>query len=336
MSDEIGSGAGLSDARNLLGFVVAGFAGVLNFIGLKSAEIGVVLRNEPFEVSIVGILLLTGVLAAALSVFVTKQHPVHAEWWFGPAVLAASAFPVVIWIIPASTPEAGGVAMGVAIAFWVSALVLLGLGLRAHPSLGSERGLHNKFPDLFNLQCLLLAVAVLLTSAAAYGALRMETISQTSPLAQIGETLTSTGQQDDITISISASKMSDREWLGLDVEAAPRSWGVIATRCQGVQAIRGVRCSQDPCYYFQRLYHWNCAQLSEDVLPPDAAGAVQRSIVVPFSAQQFQHVQITAFVCQPATGTTAGGKKVPPGTCQPSKDAVNSRVDVAIPAAPPS
>ncbi len=109
-------------------------------------------------------------------------------------MLAASAFPVVIWIIPASSAGAGSVARWVAVGFWAAAVALMVLSVRAHPDHQSgPGGLHLTFPDLFNLQCLLLAVAVLLTSAAAYGALRMETISQTSPLAQIGETLTSTG-----------------------------------------------------------------------------------------------------------------------------------------------
>ena len=44
------SNGGLGDVRNLLGFLVAGFAGVLNVLGLKSGEIGVVLRNEPVRV----------------------------------------------------------------------------------------------------------------------------------------------------------------------------------------------------------------------------------------------------------------------------------------------
>lgn len=326
MPDEAGSGAGLSDARNLLGFVVAGFAGVLNFIGLKSAEVGVVLRNEPFRVSIVGIVLLLGVVTAALSIFVTAHHLIHPSWMFGFALLAASAFPLLIWIIPSAFPGQGSehtAAMWVAIGCWAAAALLLGWAVSAHR--GGPGGLQNSYPDLFNLQCLLLAAALILTSAAAYGALRMETISQNSPLAQVGDSLTINGQQDDLTISISASKLSDQEWLGLDVIGAPRSWH-IETMCGYVAQNRGVRCSQDPCYYFRQLDK-ECIQLSEDILPPGADGTVQRNVVVPFSPRQFQHVQITADVCQPSTS-----KGAPPGTCQPLKDAVNSRLDVAVPA----
>jgi hypothetical protein len=327
-----GTDARLNDARNLLGLVVAGFAGVLNFIGLKSAEVGVVLRNEPSRVSIVGILLLLGVVTAALSIFVTASHSVYPGWMIGFAVLAVSAFPAVIWAIPSPFPGQGGddnTAFWVAVACWGAAVVLVGWSAGwaiAHrggtrPKPGS---LQDKYSDLFNLQALLLAVALILTSAAAYGALRMETISQSSPLAQVGDSLTINGSQDDLTISISASKMSDLEWLGVDVRAAPRSWH-IETMCGEIKQSRGVLCSQDPCYYFRQLKR-ECIQLSEDVLPPDAAGTVQRNVVVPFSPQQFQHVQITAVVCEPKTG-----KNIPPGSCRPLVDAVNSRLDVAVP-----
>ena len=64
--------------------------------------------------------------------------------------------------------------------------------------------MHDRIPDLLNLQCLLLAIAVALTSTAAYGALRLETISQTSTVAEIGDTLQVTGQNDLLAISVSA------------------------------------------------------------------------------------------------------------------------------------
>jgi hypothetical protein len=328
-----GTGARLSDARNLLGLVVAGFAGVLNFIGLKSAEVGVVLRNEPSRVSIVGILLLLGVVTAALSIFVAASHSVYPGWMIGFAVLAVSAFPAVIWAIPSPFPGQGGednAAFWVAVACWGAAAVLLGWSAWWAPAHHGEAerpkrdSLQDNYSDLFNLQALLLAVALILTSAAAYGALRMETISQNSPLAQVGDSLTINGSQDDLTISISASKMSDLEWLGVDVRAAPRSWH-IETMCGEIKQTRGALCAEDPCYYFRQLQR-ACIQLSEDVLPPDASGTVQRNVVVPFSPQQFQHVQITAVVCEPKTS-----KKYPPGSCQPLADAVNSRLDVAVP-----
>jgi hypothetical protein len=281
--------------------------------------------------------LLLGVVAAALSIFVAASHSVYPGWMIGFAVLAVSAFPAVIWAIPSPFPGQGGedtAAFWVAVACWAAAAVLLAWSARSalvhrdadRPKSGS---LQDTYSDLFNLQALLLAVALILTSAAAYGALRMETISQNSPLAQVGDSLTINGNQDDLTISISASKMSDLEWLGVDVRAAPRTWH-IETMCGQVKRNRGVLCSQDPCYYFRQLKK-ECIQLSEDVLPPDASGTVQRTVVVPFSPQQFQHVQITAVVCQPKTG-----KQYPPGSCQPLGDAVNSRLDVAVPPPAPA
>ena len=85
------------------------------------------------------------------------------------SLLAVSAFPLQIWIIPSAFSGHGSersAAIGVAIGCWVAAAVLLGWAVAAHRS--GHGGLQNSYPDLFNLQCLLLAAALILTSAAAY------------------------------------------------------------------------------------------------------------------------------------------------------------------------
>jgi hypothetical protein len=39
----------LKDVQNILGFLIAGFAGILSFIGLRSGEVSAVLRNPETE-----------------------------------------------------------------------------------------------------------------------------------------------------------------------------------------------------------------------------------------------------------------------------------------------
>ncbi len=39
------------DVQNILGFLLAGFGGIISFLGLQSAEVTTVLRNDPAQAS---------------------------------------------------------------------------------------------------------------------------------------------------------------------------------------------------------------------------------------------------------------------------------------------
>ncbi|HCU95284.1 MAG TPA: hypothetical protein DHU96_22270 [Actinobacteria bacterium] len=345
--------------RNLLGFLVAGFAGALNLLGLKSAEIGVVLRNQSFRVSIVAIFLLAGILAAVASVFVKsgEHHWIPVRVVLTVLLPLISLFSLSIWMIPspfgANTAEHYA-SVWVSVALWVISAALLGWTIATASELRKDR--LKKLPDLLNLQSLLLVAAVMLTSTATYGVLRLETISQASTVAEIGDTLQAAGQDDALSISISAAKLSTSEWLGINVMAAPRRWNLKSMcRSRQVRAWKtqhgvAVTCQQDPCYYFGNALPWagRCTELSEDVIPPDASGGVQRTIQVLLSPRAFQHVQVTAVTCEPppiiavagspplqqastARRKAAVSKIQPKGTCRPAGG--ESRLDIAVPKA---
>jgi hypothetical protein len=152
-------------------------------------------------------------------------------------------------------------------------------------------------------------------------------------VAEIGDTLQVTGQNDLLAISVSASKLSTSEWLGVNVAAVPASWNVavlcLKPQVKSLAATVGVTCEQDPCYYFDNALKRQCTELSEDVIPPDANGAVQRTLSIPFSPASFQHVQVTALTCEPNTDI-----KQPKGTCAPIGEA--SRLDIAVPPLSPA
>jgi hypothetical protein len=356
MSDSAG---GLGDVRNLLGFLVAGFAGALNIIGIKSTEIGVVLRNEPVGISIVTALLVAGLLAAVVSIFVeSEKHLISLITACVVFLLLVSLFLFTARFIPSPFPghdfeHAASLWFGLAV---LLIAVMLGAWTRYGRLIGdkimqradarkpvagnagkrvgrflrdSDPGKINvpgKFPDLLNLQCLLLGAAVMLTSTAAYGALRLETISQAATVAEISDSLRMSGQNDILAISLSASKLSTKEWLGINVIAVPRSWH-IASLCRDPRAQQiqvDATCAQNPCYYFSAALNKSCIELSEDIISPDASGGVRRTIEIPFSAAKFQHVQITANSCEPLE------TDVPNGTCEPIGAA--SRLDIGIPA----
>jgi hypothetical protein len=297
----------------------------------------VVLRNEPVRVSVIATFLLAGVLAAVFSIFVTATgHPVPLIVALIFVFLLAALFSLTIWLVPSpfqghsaehySSIAATGLLLACA-AFFLARF------LRDRRQNRVSWAMHDRVPDLLNLQCLLLAVAVALTSTAAYGALRLETISQTSTVAEIGDSLQVAGQNDVLAISVSASKLSISEWLGVNVAAVPASWNVsslcLKPQVKSLAATVGVTCEQDPCYYFDNALNEQCTELSEDVIPPDASGAVQRVLSIPFSPGSFQHVQVTALTCEPNTDS-----KEPKGTCAPIGAA--SRLDIAVPPATPA
>jgi hypothetical protein len=376
---------GLSDVRNILGFLVAGFVGALNLLGLKSAEIGVVLRNDLVGATIVATFLLAGILCAMASVFVKSGgHPIPLLLTLGIGTLLASLFPVSVWIIPTTfgvapsaaqavgtPPEVSFSRVAACILWGISAVLLLAWAAirfhrhRINKDNGKDKGTY-KFPDLSNLQSLLLLAAILLTSTATYGVMRLEAVSQTSTVAELGDTLQAGGQEDALTVSVSAVKLTTKEWLGVNIMAAPRRWN-LQSRCLNKKVIAwqdkydiSIPCQEDPCYYFNHALLGHCRWLSSDVIPPDSSGAVQRTLQVLFSPRRFQHIYVTALTCapappavgaasKPAAGSTPqphpsetpkahGSRKQqkpqgrPAGTCLAAGG--SSRLDIAIPGPP--
>ena len=293
------------------------------------------LRNEPVRISVVSAFLLAGVITAALSIFVKNGcHAIPDLMALIIVALTVLMFSVVVWMIPSPLPgqatehEVSGIVTIISI---VISVLLIGIACFWPKARGSK--LRRKVPELFTLQCLLLVVAIVFTSAAAYGALRMETISQDVTVAEIGDSLQVHGPEDTLVISLSASKLSTQEWLGINVMAVPRPWH-IRSRCHdsAVRAykrrhrrITEVSCAQEPCFYFDNAHTRHCTELSEDVIPPDSVGAVTRTIEVPISPSHFQHVQVTAVTCRPSHND-----RKPKGTCAPIAGA-SSRLDIAIP-----
>jgi hypothetical protein len=89
------------DIWNVLGFLLAGFGAVLSFLGLRSAEVTTVLRNDPGQASLIAFLLLLGVLAAVLTVATdsTKRATLSSAvaivlTLFGVGALVIHAIPV--------------------------------------------------------------------------------------------------------------------------------------------------------------------------------------------------------------------------------------------------
>jgi hypothetical protein len=332
---------------------VAGFVGALNLLGLKSEEIGVVLRNDLVGATIVATFLLGGILCAMASVFVTSggHHPIRPLLALAIGVLLASMFPLSVWIIPAAfgtaqspthavvSPSEASVSQVTVLIVWGISAVLFFWGLRDYRSHKGDKG-KQRFADLSNLQSLLLVAAILLTSTATYGVMRLEALSQTSTVAELGDTLQTGDHQDALAVSVAAVKLTTKEWLGVNIMAVPRRWN-ISSLCLDPKVLDWIAkyqttipCLEDPCYYFNNALSEHCRWLSSDVIPPDSSGAVDRTLNVLFSPRRFQHIFVTAITCapkppaatasQPATGNTpqsptASSSPTPSASPTPSK-----------------
>ena len=76
--------------------------------------------------------------------------------------------------------------------------------------------------DFLSLQSVLLLVAVILVSAAAYGGLRLETISQGASYAQISDSIKTMGNENILTVTISASKLTRKQAIDVSVQGVHR------------------------------------------------------------------------------------------------------------------
>ena len=100
----------IGNVQNLLGFLLVGFGAVLSFIGLRSNEVTTVLRNDPGQASVIALILLLGVLAAALTVAIDDGEAKNVSWAsvVGVAMVLLGVGALVIYSIPVGAAPGPG------------------------------------------------------------------------------------------------------------------------------------------------------------------------------------------------------------------------------------
>jgi predicted membrane channel-forming protein YqfA (hemolysin III family) len=93
----------LTDIQNILGFLIAGFAGVLGFLELRSTEVSTVLRNDSSKASLIALILLLAVLTAVVSVAVPGYKKVPLPQVVALFLLLLGVGALVIVAIPIGT-----------------------------------------------------------------------------------------------------------------------------------------------------------------------------------------------------------------------------------------
>jgi hypothetical protein len=284
----------------LAGLLVAGFAGALNFIGLRSEEVSAVLRNEAHYPTLVLALIVAGILTAIASIFVNPQWMVREWAWLATAcwLVVPVAVTVALISIPGTTATwEYHLAVGVAGAAGLLTIFFLIIGYLKIPwrkkPLGSAR------ESGVSAQGLLVFVAIALTATSVYAALRLETRSQlASTAAQLSATVDETSGTASLDVSIQASKMASADRVNVSITGLERD-ARVGKLCQNVRAIGTLRCFLAPCYvtHFRRPVSPGCDSLSSGIYQPNADGSVSQKLVIPFSDIRYQRLELLGEVC---------------------------------------
>ncbi|HEU5003456.1 MAG TPA: hypothetical protein VFW71_11860 [Actinomycetota bacterium] len=332
MADEDGhAGEGVSryleNTRNLLGLLLAGFIGALNFVGLKSGEVTTILRNEAVVPSFIAALLLFALMFAVSSVFVASTWRVARSLAIAliACLVGLGSLTVVIVPIPGTTTAAqewistlvGGGIIGVAVVAEVVQLARRRHQQRPVFWVASAAGEATQPKDGAHTQLVLLLVGAMLAAVATYSAIRLEARSQSiDPVPQGSASVTETAGQGSIELSVSATRLRERSYVAVRVTGLPRGQP-LAQACAGVHGTAGLPCPDDPCHYLS-----TCDILDGLIVSPDDSGAVNKDFVLPFSAADYQHIHILLQTCE-AQGSSC------------SFTGRYDRLDIAIPAPGP-
>ena len=404
----------ISDVENQLGFLFVGFGAILSFLGLRSAEVTTVLRNDATQASLIALLLLFGVLAAVLAVaipnsetrkvsrvsaiavmlvlfgvgaFVIYAVPISAAPGIAPGILSKELslilvpLGIVILVIGAIIARMISIHKKKAIAerktaiagretaiaeqnkAWAEAEIALaeetgqhelrmkdeertaradekaagaGVGGEERTAIAREKAgtakamiRSEKWYDWPLTPCIPLTVVFLLASVmfiaiSTYGAIRLETDSQLSSSVQVAASVETTNSGTMISAHVSASKIEDGSWVGIDVVGLP-SAVQMAAECEALQSLvksNSATCLQDPCAIGRGYLGSQCKIVMGGTVVPDANGDVDETLNAPISSNEFQDIDVRAYICSPKVGcrsvSNTGGTNT-------------SRLDIIIP-----
>ena len=316
-------------AQSLLGFLIAGFAAVLSFIGIKSSELASILRNEEPFIGIVALAFLLSILSAILSIFNSKSARIKSNQGNGRAAQGYPKWPsnqfavftlLLLFALVAILPAAIRIPFVTSPAQIITSVIASGLLVSAsivaapYPGWTTTWG---KKP--FDLQLYFILVSILFLTIAAYGALRLESASQASPFAQLDGSVTAVNNNDAVlSLWVASAKVPAPDRVDITVTGLPRAVN-IGTLCNGIKTpLQSFSCVADPCSYRPSA----CNSLVGWTVPPNETGAVEETLVFPFSPSYYQRLHIEDQLCERASATLQCASLPPGGT----------HLDVAIPA----
>lgn len=312
----------IARVQSILGAILAGFAAVLSFIGIRASEIAGILRNQEPLIGFVSIAFLLSILAAVLAIL--EPGPAERKWpsrglAFGTFLLVASFGPLLTDFIPVPFVTTGiQIAFGWTVGGVILAMAALALWLgRMRPVTANESGPEGRRSRLrswlrgdFDRQRYFVLTSILLLAMAAYAAIRIESVSQGTPFAQLTARVTVTGTGSAVVvISAASAKVPIPDRVQIIVRGLARNAN-IRQLCAGKSMNpEFLPCPVDPCDY--RIF---CKTLVGWTLPPDGQGDVRETLVLPFSAVLYQRLQVSGQICERAMVDGNCVKAAPVGT----------------------
>jgi hypothetical protein len=273
--------------RSIVGLLVAGFAGALNFIGLKNGEVPIVLRNEAPAPTLILCLIVAAILTAVASIFVSPKWKVSVLTWLATAcaLVATVGVTVLFTKIPGIPSEKFITWPVITIVAGVIAgalfIIALSLNIRknrpGHQAKAKAKATAKAVAEAkakgedekkakataeataktraefkakykVSAQGLLVFAAVALTATATYGALRAETVSQLNNTSvQLSATISETGRTASVVMSIDAAKMRNGDRVNVLVAGLRRRKN-ITKFCKNTPIKANLPCSWAPCF----------------------------------------------------------------------------------------
>lgn len=278
--------------RSIVGLLVAGFAGALNFIGLKNGEVSIVLRNEAHTPTLILGLIVAGILTAIASVFVDPTWKVSPWAWIATTgvLVVAVAWTILLTKIPGIPADQVAILQ----LAWKIGVVVAGVCFVLALATNGEGSV--------SAQGLLVFAAVALTATATYGALRAETVSQLQNTSiQLSATVNETGRTAAMVLSIDASKMQMGDRVNVLVTGLRRREDIVSF-CHNARDKGNLPCSWAPCFtrsFYRHYLHLpdGCDAISSGIYQPNAAGNVQQTMTIPVSDARYQGLELIGDEC---------------------------------------
>lgn len=302
MSDEKNP---LKDVQNILGFLIAGFGGILTFIGLRSTEVSAVLRNDSAQASFVAFLLLCAILAAAVSVTISDSFKIPLLRAIAVSILTLSLGTSVIVAIPIEESRwpsliIGLILLAVALYSWISV-----------PDDWSNRDSANYYP--IRTQLAFIVVSIMLLASSVYGAMRLETDSQLSSGVQVGAQIVRSPAGMALSVHVTGSKIGYSGYIGVAVLGLPNGIPIV-TKCKKYHpGNHSSQCTEDPCEYLRA----ECEVIFGQTVSPDSNGSINETLSDAFIPRKFEDIYIQTEVCSEI------------GVCRPVRQD-GSRIDIHL------
>jgi hypothetical protein len=287
----------LKDVQNILGFLLAGFAGILSFLGLRSGEVSAVLRNPDTEASasFIVLILFLAVLAAVYGVAVSGDKKIPMLW--APPIAIALLGVVSLAIYATPTNGSYGVYRTISL---VIAYILLITAAVTSLAYSASKKLRSSVPlksREVQRQLLSIMVSVALLGISIYGAMRLEAYSQRMASVQISASIAKMASDETLTAHVTGAKLQNIRYVGIAIFGLPGNAHPIKF-CRTHEHKRYTNCVEEPCRYLPGT----CQLIYGAAVPANANGGLNYTLNDGLVPGNYQEVRIQAEVCQQRIG----------------------------------